>query len=63
MLAAFEDLAGIGALPFEHAAGVMQSMGEHVELGVGPRHDLAIVPNDPVALVKGQSHGVLSSTV
>src|SRR5262249_37560805 len=40
MLGAFEDLAGISALAFEHTAGVVQAVAEHMEIGAVPRHEL-----------------------
>ncbi len=56
-----EDFATIGALTFEHAAGVMQAMGEHMQLGILPRHQGAVVPDPAVAFVERLStHGLHS---
>ena len=52
-----EHLAAIGALALEHAARIMQAMGQHVDIGVGPRHQSAIVPDDAIDLVERNSHG------
>ncbi len=45
VLRQLEDLAAIGALAFEYAAGIMQAVGEHVHLGVSPVDERAIVPD------------------
>ena len=60
MLGDLEDLAAIGALALEHGAGIVQTVGENMQSGVGPGHELAVVPDDAFALVKGgsgSSHG------
>ncbi len=62
MLGALEDLAAIGALALEHAAGVVQAVGEHVHRGIAPGHELAVVPDDAVEPVVGLfRHGTSSS--
>jgi hypothetical protein len=53
MLGALEDLAAIGALALEHAGAVMKPVREHMDLGVPPRHEGAVVPDPTVALVEG----------
>ena len=63
MLGALEDAAAIGALALEHAARVMQAMGQHMQVGLVPRHQLAVVPDDPFEPVIGlRSHGLLLRT-
>jgi hypothetical protein len=47
------DAAVIDALPFEHAGGIVQPMGQHVGLRVAPRHELAVEPDEAVAVVEG----------
>src|SRR5262249_3280431 len=56
MLGTLEDFAAIGPFALEHAACIMEPMGEHVQLGVLPGHELAVVPDDAVALVEWQGH-------
>ena len=68
VLLGLEDLAAIGALALEHGARVMQAVGEDVQVGVLPGHQLAVVPDDPFEAVVGLcGHGrllvVLSSGV
>src|SRR5437660_561600 len=58
MRGALEDPAAIGALALEHAARIMQAMGENVHVGVGPRHQLPVVPDDAIDLVERNSHGL-----
>jgi hypothetical protein len=57
MRGALEDPAAIGALALEYAARIMQAMGENVHVGVGPRHQLPVVPDDAIDLVERNSHG------
>src|SRR5690606_39289390 len=40
----------VGAYPLEDAHAVMQRVGEHVGGGVAPRHHLAVVPDQAVAV-------------
>jgi hypothetical protein len=60
VLAALEDLAPIGALAFEDAARIMQAVGEDVEIGLAPVHQLAVVPDDTVEPVIRFIHGIFS---
>ena len=52
MVAELEDGAVIGALAFENRARVVQRVGQHMDVGVAPRHHLAIKPDEPIAIVK-----------
>src|SRR4051812_46253263 len=52
MLGRLEDLSAIGALALEHGRGVMEPMGEYVQLRVLPRHKLAVEPDPAVALIE-----------
>jgi DNA-binding MarR family transcriptional regulator len=52
VLLGLEDLASIGALSFKHGRTIVQTMGEHVDLGCLPGNDFAIEPNDAFAFVK-----------
>src|SRR6266511_3920224 len=62
MLRALEDLAAIGALAFEYRAGVMQSVGEHMQRRLPPRDQLAVVPDHPLeAVIRLFCHGDSSS--
>ena len=64
VLARLEDLAAIGALALEHAARVMQAVAEHVQIGVLPGHQLAVVPDDPFEPVIGlRSHRFLHQLI
>ena len=60
MLGALENLAAIGALAFEHGAGVMQTVGEHVDLAIGGGNELAVEPDQVRTLVEGHRHGIAS---
>src|ERR1700730_6669578 len=58
MLGALEDPPAIGALALEHAARIMQPVGQHMDVGVAPWHQFAIVPDDAIDLVERNSHGL-----
>ena len=45
MLGALVDRAAIGALALEHAACVVQPVGQHADLGVRRGHELAVEPD------------------
>src|SRR5262249_55528121 len=53
-----EDCAAVGALSLEHAACVMQPMGQHVQRRARPGHELAVIPDDAVASVEGLLHDI-----
>src|SRR6185437_10335655 len=53
VLLGLEDLAAIGALAFENAARIMQAVREHVQVGVLPGDEFAVVPDDPFEAVVG----------
>ena len=40
----------VGAHALEHRQAVVQRMGQHVGGGVAPRHELAVVPDEAVAV-------------
>src|SRR5674476_779254 len=48
-----EDRPAIGALALEHGARIVQAVAEHMQIGVSPRHHLAVVPDDPFEPVIG----------
>jgi hypothetical protein len=52
MLGAMKDLAAVGALAFENAAGVMQAVGEHADLAVRRRNELSVEPDQIGTFVK-----------
>ncbi len=54
MLGHLEDLPLIGALAFEHAGGIVQAVGQDMDPGVAPRHELAVEPDRSVAVVERQ---------
>src|SRR3954451_1519611 len=60
MRGALENSTAVGALALEHTAGVMQPVGQHMDVGVGPRHQLAIVPDEAIDPVERNSHGHFS---
>jgi hypothetical protein len=62
MRGALEHLAAIGALALEHAARIVQAVGQHMDIGVGPRHQSAVVPDDAIDLVERNSHGLSPGT-
>jgi hypothetical protein len=47
-----EHGAVVDTLAFEHTARIMEPMVEHVELGVAPRDEAAIVPDEAVTIVE-----------
>src|SRR5690606_18896341 len=51
VLAQLEHLTAIGALPLEYAAGIVQPVGEDVELGILPGDHLPIVPDPSLSLI------------
>ncbi len=53
MILQAEYLAIVDALAFEHATRIMQPVGEHMELGVAPGDETAIIPDEAVTIVKG----------
>ena len=53
VLGQLEDLAAIGALALEHAARIVQTVGQHVDLGVGPVDEGAVEPDLSGHLSKG----------
>src|SRR5262249_44344931 len=58
MFGALEHLPAIGALALEHAACVVQAVGQQMDVGLLPRHELAVVPDDAVDIVERDSHGL-----
>src|SRR5260221_12872394 len=60
MFGGLEDLAAIGAFAFEDTAGIVEAMAQHMEVGLVPWHELAVVPDDPFKPVIGLgSHCIL----
>src|SRR5262249_58980591 len=58
VLGALEVFTAIGALALEHRARIMQAVGEHVQRGLAPGDELAVVPDDPLeAVVRFFCHG------
>ena len=53
-----EDLAVVDALAFEHATRIMQPVGQHMQFGVAPRDEAAVIPDEAVAIVE-REHGRL----
>jgi hypothetical protein len=47
-----EDRPAIGALTLEYRARVVHCVGKNVNLGVAPRHKLAVEPDHAVAVVE-----------
>ena len=60
MLGALEHDAAIGAFALEHAARIMQAVGEHADLALGRGNELAVEPDEIGALVEGHCHGIAS---
>ena len=57
VLVELEDLAAVGPLPLEHRAGVVQPVAQHVQVGLAPGHQLAVEPDEAVAVVIGDHIG------
>ncbi len=57
VLSELEDLPAIGALAFEHRAAIVKRMREHVDLGVLPGYEIAIHPDEALALIEGNDGG------
>ncbi len=51
VLGELEDLPVIGPHPLEHGTAVMQRMGEDMHLGVLPGAQLAVQPDEALALI------------
>src|SRR6476659_4560739 len=60
MLGTPEHLAAIGALALEHAACVMEAVGQHADLAIGGGDELAVEPDKVRTLVEGHCHGIAS---
>src|SRR5262249_6424979 len=52
VLIELEDGAAVYPLAFEDAGRIMQGVRENVQVGVAPGHQLAVVPDRPVAVVE-----------
>src|SRR3981081_2087918 len=48
-----EDAAVVDALALEYRGAVMQRMGQHMDAAVAPGHQLAVEPNEAVAIIHG----------
>jgi len=48
-----ENVAAVGALPLEHRRGIMKCVREDVHLRLAPGHQLAVEPDEAVAVVVG----------
>jgi hypothetical protein len=59
VLGALENLSAIGAFALEHAACVMQAVGQHTDLALGGGNELAVQPDQVRTLVEGHGHGIL----
>ena len=58
MFSQLEHLAVIDPFAFEHGTGIMHGMGEDMDFGVAPVDQLAIEPDEAVAVVECLgSHG------
>src|SRR5262249_8455154 len=60
MLGALIDRAAISALAFEHAARIVQPVGQDADLGLRRRNELAVEPDQVGTLVEGHRHGISS---
>ena len=49
-----EHLAVVDALAFEHATRIMQPVGQHMQLGIAPGDEAAVIPDEAVAIVEGK---------
>ena len=47
------DAPVVHALAFEHAGGVVQPMGQYMDLRIAPGHEFAIEPDRTIAIVEG----------
>ena len=51
--------AAVDTLAFEHATRIMQPVGQHMQLGVAPGNEAAVIPDEAVAVVEGKhGHGL-----
>jgi hypothetical protein len=53
VLGQLEDFAAIGPLALEHRTGIMETMGQDMDLGVRPSDEFAVHPDMAVELVEG----------
>jgi hypothetical protein len=51
MFVALEDLAVVAAFTLEDGRGVVKRVGQDMDIGRAPFHQLAIHPDEPVAIV------------
>ena len=51
-----KDVAVVDALAFEDATRIMQAVAQHMQLGVAPRNQSAVIPDEAVTIVEGE-HG------
>ena len=51
-----KDAAVVDALAFEDATRIMQAMAQHMQLGVAPRNQSAVIPDEAVTIVE-REHG------
>ncbi len=51
-----EDFAAIGAFALEHAARIVQTVGQDVDLGILPGFEFAVEPDPALALVHRYCH-------
>ncbi len=65
VLVELEDGAVIGAHPLEHRTRIVQPVSEDVDLGIAPRDELAVKPDETLALIvrdDGHEHSSASKT-
>ncbi len=53
MFGQLEDAAIIDSLTFEHRRGIVQGVGQYVNLGFPPGYHLAVEPDRTRAIVEG----------
>src|SRR3546814_1703355 len=51
VLGQLKNVAAIGALSLEDGRGVVERVGQHMDVGLAPGHQLAVEPDQPVAVV------------
>src|SRR2546429_9722731 len=57
VLGQLEDLTPVGPFPFEDRARVVQGMAQYMQARLAPGHELAVVPNEPIAVMVGDQVG------
>ena len=54
MFTQLEDMTAVNPFPLEHTTAIVETVGQHMGLGVAPRHHFAVEPDHAVAVIEGK---------